>query len=98
MLPTKQRKNMRRAIGGEMPNLVKAVPTILTCRRKKRMGKERYINKVIISHEHWSIKGSENHDQTDMAVQKTLYYSGRDQQVFNRRKELGFPKERITND
>jgi len=64
----------------------------------KRMNKEKYINKVIISHEHWSIEGSANHNQTDIAVQKTLYYSGRDQQVFNRRKELGFPKERITND
>ena len=64
----------------------------------RSMGKEKYINKVIISHEHWSIEGSENHNQTDIAVQKTLYYSGRDQQVFNKRKELGFPKERITND
>ena len=64
----------------------------------KRMGKEKYIDKVIISHEHWSIEGSENHNDSDMAVQKTLYYSGRDQVVFNKRKELGFPKERITND
>ena len=64
----------------------------------KAMGKEKYINKIIISHEHWSIEGSENHDQTDMAVQKTLYYSGRDQQVFNERKKRGFPKQRITND
>jgi len=64
----------------------------------RRMGKEKYINKIIISHEHWSIEGSENHNQADTAVQKTLYYSGRDQQVFNKRKELGFPKERITND
>lgn len=64
----------------------------------RRIGKEKYINKIIISHEHWSIEGSENHNQTDTAVQKTLYYSGRDQQVFNKRKELGFPKERITND
>ena len=36
--------------------------------------------------------------QHDNATQKTLYYSGRDQMVFNKRKELGFPKERITND
>ncbi len=64
----------------------------------KRMGKEKYINKVIISHEHWSIEGSENHNQADIAVQKTLHYSGRDQLVFNKRKEMGFPKERITND
>jgi len=64
----------------------------------KRMSKEKYIDKIIISHEHWSIKGSQNHDDTDMAVQKTLYFSGRDQQVFEKRKGLGFPKERITND
>jgi hypothetical protein len=64
----------------------------------RRMGKEKYINKVIISHEHWSIEGSENHNQADIAVQKTLHYSGRDQLVFNKRKEMGFPKQRITND
>lgn len=63
-----------------------------------RMNKVAYINKVIISHEHWSIAGTENHNQVDIAVQKTLHYSGRDQAVFNKRKELGFPKERITND
>jgi len=62
------------------------------------MGKEKYVDKVIISHEHWSIPASENHNETDMAVQKTLFYSGRDQQVFEKRKSLGFPKERITND
>jgi len=64
----------------------------------KRMGKEKYIDKVIISHEHWSIEGSDNHDQVDLAVQKTLHYSGRDKQVFEERKKRGFPKERITND
>ena len=62
------------------------------------MSKEKYIDKIIISHEHWSIKGSQNHDDTDMAVQKTIYFSGIDQQVFEKRKRLGFPKERITND
>jgi len=64
----------------------------------RNRGCEKFIDKVIIAHEHWSIEGSENHNQVDVAVQKTLHYSGRDQQVFNRRKELGFPKERITND
>lgn len=64
----------------------------------RRMGKEKYIDKIIISHEHWSIEGSENHNQPDIAVQKTLHYSGRDQVVFEQRKSLGFPKERITND
>lgn len=64
----------------------------------KMYGKARYIPKKIITHEHWSIEGSENHNQVDVAVQKTLYYSGRDCQVYNRRKELNFPKGRITND
>lgn len=63
-----------------------------------RMGKVAYINKTIISHEHWSIEGTINHNQIDIAIQKTLHYSGRDQSVFNKRKQLGFPKERITND
>jgi len=60
--------------------------------------REKYIDKIIISHEHWSIEGSENHNQTDMAVAKTLRYSGRDQQVYEKRKQLGFPVGRITND
>jgi len=64
----------------------------------KRLNKEKYIDKVIISHEHWSLEGSENHNQVDFAVQKTLHYSGRDGFVFNKRKELGFPKKRITED
>jgi hypothetical protein len=64
----------------------------------RRMGKEAYIPKVLFSHEHWSIEGSENHGDIDLAVQKTLHYSGRDAQVFQKRQELGFPKERITND
>ena len=39
-----------------------------------------------------------NHNQADIAVQKTLHYSGPDQQVFEERKSRGFPKEKITND
>ena len=64
----------------------------------KRLGKEQYIDKVIISHEHWSLEGSENHNQVDFAVQKTLHYSGRDGYIFQKRQEMGFPKERITKD
>lgn len=64
----------------------------------KHHGRCKYINKRIVTHEHWSIEGSENHNQVDIAVQKTLHYSGRDAQVYERRKALGFPKERITND
>lgn len=64
----------------------------------KHHGRCKYVNKRIITHEHWSIEGSENHNQVDIAVQKTLHYSGRDAQVYERRKALGFPRERITND
>lgn len=64
----------------------------------RRMGKEQYLNKVIVSHEHWSIEGTENHGQVDIAVQKTLHYSGRDKDVYEKRKALGYPKERITQD
>jgi hypothetical protein len=63
-----------------------------------RMKKVAYVDKVIISHEHWSLQGSENHNQIDYAVKKTLHYSGRDKFVFDKRKELGFPKHRITED
>jgi len=64
----------------------------------KRMGKEKYIDKVIISHEHYSVRGSQNDGDLDLATKKTLVYSGRDQQIFNTRKKLGFPKARITKD
>jgi len=64
----------------------------------RNLGREKYIDKVIISHEHWSIEGTENHNQVDLAVQKTLHYSGRDQQVYERRKSLGYPREKITQD
>lgn len=63
-----------------------------------RLNKVAYIDKKIITHEHWSISGSENHNDVDFAVQKTLHYSGRDGAVFKARKNLGFPKQRITND
>ena len=64
----------------------------------RSMGKEKYIDKIIITHEHYSIEGTENHGDLDLAARKTLHYSGRDQLVFNKRKELGFPTARITND
>jgi len=64
----------------------------------RKSNSEKYIDKIIISHEHWSIEGTENNGEVDLAVQKTLHYSGRDQQVFAKRKELGFPKGKITND
>ncbi len=61
----------------------------------KRLDKEKYINKVIIKHDHYSLKKDSQHDN---ATVKTLHYSGRDQMVFEKRKELGFPKQKITND
>ena len=64
----------------------------------RALGKEKYIDEVIISHEHYSVEGTENHGDLDFAAKKTLHYSGRDQFVFNKRKELGFPKYRITED
>jgi hypothetical protein len=64
----------------------------------RRLGKEKYIDNVIIAHEHYSIEGTINSGDFDYAAQKTLYYSGRDQSVFNERKRLGFPKVKITND
>ena len=64
----------------------------------KRMKKDKYIDKVIISHEHYSVDGTENHGDMDLAAKKTLHFSGRDELVFNKRKELGFPKRRITED
>ena len=64
----------------------------------RAMGKEKYIDEVLISHEHYSVEGTENHGDVDYAARKTLHYSGRDQIVFNKRKELGFPKHRITAD
>lgn len=63
-----------------------------------KLNKVAYINKIIITHEHWSIEGTENHNQIDTAIHKTLHYSGRDKMVYEQRKKLGFPKQRITND
>tara|TARA_Y100001963_G_C6774783_1_gene446789 strand:- start:898 stop:1611 length:714 start_codon:yes stop_codon:yes gene_type:complete len=64
----------------------------------KRMGKEKYIDNVIISHEHYSVEGTENQGQLDYAAKKTLHFSGRDELVFNERKKMGFPKQKITMD
>lgn len=63
-----------------------------------RMDKVAYIDEIIITHEHYSIEGTENHGHLDLAAKKTLFYSGRDGAVFEERKKLGFPRERITND
>ena len=63
-----------------------------------RMDKVQYINKVIIKHEHYGEKGNSNSGDLDFSAQKTLAYAGRDGVVFEHRKHLGFPKEKVTND
>ena len=63
-----------------------------------RMDKVKYIDKVIIKHEHYGEKGNSNSGDLDFSAQKTLVYAGRDGMVFEHRKQLGFPKERVTND
>ena len=63
-----------------------------------KLNKVKYIDHVIIKHEHYSEKDNSNSGDFDLSAQKTLYYSGRDQVIFEKRKSLGFPKERITND
>jgi len=62
------------------------------------LGRVKYIDHVIIKHEHYGEKDNSNSGDFDLSAQKTLFYSGRDQMVFEKRKELGFPKQRITND
>ena len=63
-----------------------------------RMGKVTYVDNVVIKHEHYGEKGNSNSGEEDFAARKTLYFSGRDGQVFEHRKHLGFPKEKITTD
>ena len=64
----------------------------------KRLDKVTYIDKMIIKHEHYAEEGNSNSGDYDASAQKTLYFSGRDGQVFEERKKLGFPKHRITTD
>ena len=56
------------------------------------------IDKMIIKHEHYAEEGNSNSGDCDYSAKKTLYFSGRDGQVFEERKKLGFPTERITTD
>lgn len=62
------------------------------------LGRVKYIDHLVIKHEHYGEKDNSNSGDFDLSAQKTLYYSGRDQMVFEKRKELGFPKQKITND
>ena len=63
-----------------------------------RLGRVKYIEHLIIKHEHYGESDNSNSGDFDLSAQKTLRYSGRDHMVFERRKELGFPSQRITND
>lgn len=63
-----------------------------------RIGRVEYVDKVIIKHEHYGEKNNSNSGDFDETAKKTLVFSGRDHQVFEARKRLGFPKERITDD
>lgn len=63
-----------------------------------RLGRVKYIDHLVIKHEHYSEEDNSNSGDLDLSAKKTLYYSGRDQMVFEKRKGLGFPKYRITND
>ena len=58
----------------------------------------KYIDDIIIKHEHYTRDGNVNSGKYDQAAQKTLFYAGRDHIVFKERKFRGFPRERITND
>jgi len=63
-----------------------------------KLNKITYIDKMLIKHEHYAQDGNSNSGDYDKSAQKTLFYSGRDGQVFEQRKKLGFPRDRITND
>lgn len=64
----------------------------------RRMDKETYIDKIIITHDHYGEEDNINSGDFDYAAEKTLHFSGRDGYVFAERLKRGFPKERITND
>ncbi len=67
-------------------------------REVKRMGKYAYVGECVIRHEHYAEKNNSNTGDLDDTAKKTLKYAGRDEQVFQYRLSLGFPKDRVTND
>jgi hypothetical protein len=64
----------------------------------KALSKVKYLPDIIIKHEHYSREGNINSGDLDFSAKKTLFFSGRDGEVYNKRKALGFPTEKITND
>lgn len=57
-----------------------------------------YIDTVLFKHEHYAEEGNRNSGNLDFAARKTLQFSGRDGMIYKKRKEMGFPAEKITND
>ena len=57
-----------------------------------------YINKVIIKHDHPTAPGNKNSGRVDETYARAFTKNNRDQQVFNARKSLGFPIERVIKD
>ena len=63
-----------------------------------RLDRVTYINHMIIKHEHYGEKGNSNSGDTDYAAAKTGHFAGRDSVVYEHRKHLNFPKEKVTTD
>lgn len=63
-----------------------------------RMGKVVYRDVILFSHDHYAEEGNVNSGDMDFAARKTLHFSGRDGAVYQQRKMLGFPRERVTHD
>ena len=63
-----------------------------------RLDKVTYISHMIIKHEHYAEEGNNNSGDADYAAAKTGYFAGRDKVVFEHRKHLNFPKEKVTTD
>jgi len=63
-----------------------------------KLGKVTYLEDTLFGHEHYAEEGNRNSGDLDFAAKKTLRYSGRDGTIYEKRKSLGFPKQRITND
>ena len=57
-----------------------------------------YIDKVIVKHDHATFSGNKNSGKVDETYARGFTKNNRDQQVFNARKSLGFPIERVIKD
>lgn len=59
------------------------------------MNKVKYIDEIIIKHEHYSIENTINTGDCDYTAHKTLHFAYSDLNTYNKRKHLNFPSERI---